>query len=67
MKDNLYRVAVHNPKGRLERYRMMRLMSGQLHVTGAMVTLTKDSTPFSPRVYRVLGKDSEGVPMVQVR
>ena len=67
MKDNLFRIAVHSPKGKLERYRSLRLMSGQLNVVGAVVSLTADSVPFSPRTYVVIGKDREGVPQVKVR
>ena len=67
MRDNLVKVWQCGPKGKLERLRTMRLMSGNLHVTGGIVSLAPDSLPFKTATYRVIGKDAEGVPLVQVR
>lgn len=67
MKDTLFSVAIHSPKGKYERTRDMRLMSGRLHVIGEIVTLAPDSLPFRTRQYTVIGKEADGRPIVKVR
>ena len=64
MGDNLVTIGQCNPKGRFERKRKLRLMSGLLDAVGSLVTLAKDEIPFKPRQYRVVGKHHDGTPLV---
>ncbi len=67
VKTNLFTVAVYSPKGKLERYRSMRLIAGNLFEYGSVVTMTPDNLPFKNRQYTVIGREPEGTPKVQVR